>query len=201
MRRTNYGKFFFQSSFTVLCFLIFESSVLAGTPLKQDRIWKRYVNAEHHFCVSYPARWYKGEISDGSGLFVASGAKKHSRPTGEIDVSVLRDNSAGAVTTPVNLSRDLEDQLQQIKRFVRAQELEVLEKKTFDLLGSSALFIKERYFDPQDRATWMEELVFTRRANVLYRLEMECRADQIDRFEPIFTSVVRSFRLDCTGTR
>jgi hypothetical protein len=197
MLRTTYGQPIFLFSSAVLCLVASEAYVLAAAPPKQDRIWRRYSNAEHQFCVSYPARWYKGEIFDGSGLSVASGAKKHSRPTGEIDVSVLSDKSTEAVATPVSLSRDLEDQLEQIKRFVRAQAVEVLEKRSFDLLGSPALFIKERYFDPQDRATWMEELVFTRRANVLYRLELECHADQIERFEPIFTTMVRSFQFDC----
>jgi len=65
------------------------------------------------------------------------------------------------------------------------------------LSGNSALFTKERYFDPQDRASWADEILLVNNAQTLYRLELECRSDQLALFEPVFTHIVSSLRFDC----
>lgn len=185
-------------------------SVLAGawigfaasrsTPLKQDRSWKLYSNPEWGYCVSYPSRWLKGDAFDGAGIFVETGISKYSKPIGSMDVGVLPNRSSGvALTAPVNFLDDFKVHLDGLKKFERAESVEILDKREMQILGDSALFIKDSYYDPQDRAKWAEEIVFTRHKGMLYRLELDCRADQLARFEPVFDLFVRTFRFDCAA--
>jgi hypothetical protein len=43
----------------------------------------------------------------------------------------------------------------------------------------------------------VEEVLFVNRAQTLFRLELECRADQSDRFEPVFLHLLSTFQFDC----
>ena len=180
------------------------SSLLAGfasggSAAKQDAVWKRYYNAEAKYCVSYPARWYKADAFDGSGLYVMAGAKKHSRATGEIDLGIIDSPAitSQAHTTSIQLTDDFESHLAVLKKFERADRVEVLDQHATQVAGSPALFTKDRYYDPQDRSTWLEEVLFFQRDRELYRLELECKADQIARFEPVFSQFVSSLEFDC----
>ncbi|MGA8026501.1 MAG: hypothetical protein WB992_05105 [Bryobacteraceae bacterium] len=164
-----------------------------GSSLKLDRVWKRYRNPRWGFCVSYPARWVKGDAFDGAGIFVEAGLKKRSRPTGEINIAA----EPGAF----GLVQNVEVHLDGLKKFERAEQVELLEKREIQLLGSSALFAKDRYYDPLDHSRWMDELVFANHKQTLYKLELECPTDQVTRFEPVFTRLVSTFEFDCADDR
>lgn len=167
-------------------------------PLKQDRTWKAYKNTQWNYCVSYPSRWHKGDAFDGAGIFIETGVKKYSRPVGAMDVGALpAPEPMLARAAPINFLDDFEVHLDGLKKFERAESLEILERREMQIVGSSALFTKDRYYDPQDRATWAEEIIFTRHKGTLYRLELECRNDQLSRFEPVFNVLVSTFRFDC----
>jgi hypothetical protein len=169
---------------------------------RQDSAWKRYHNEQWGYCVSYPSRWLKGDAFDGAGIFVRTGVKKYSLPLGEIDVGVIASHSDSAsLTQAVSLADDFRLHLNGLKKFVRAERIEILEQRPMEFLGSPALFTKERYYDPLERRTWVDEVVFVHRSNVLYRLELECRADQLERFEPVFTRFVSTFQFDCSERR
>lgn len=172
--------------------------LLAGgdTTPKLDRSWKHYHNPAWAYCVSYPSRWMKGDAFEGAGLFVEAGADRHSRPTGEIDVAALPIATAAAKLTLVD---SLQVHLEGLKRFERAEKLEVLDKREKELQGSSALFSKARYFDPQDGHTWMEEIVLAEHSGTLFRIELECRADQAERFEAVFARLTDSFQFNCSN--
>ena len=47
---------------------------------------------------------------------------------------------------------------------------------------------------------WVDEIVLMERNETLYTLELECRSDQLARFEPVFDHFVSTFQFDC-GTR
>lgn len=147
--------------------------------------------------MDYPSKWSKGEIFDGSGIFFATGAKKHSRPYGEIDVSASETHPDNVVPASFSLGDDFEAHLNGLKRFVRVSKIDVLERREIQLLGISALSVKDRYADPLDHSSWFEEMVFAHRGDVVYRIELECRADQSARFEPVFARVLSSFQFDC----
>lgn len=169
-----------------------------GSANRLDTSWKRYRNPQWGYCVSYPRRWYKGDAFEGSGLFVETGAKKFSKPVGEIDVAAVSTPSDnGPKPVLLTLVDDLKLHLAGLAKFERAERMEVLEQRPLSLVGKPALFTKDRYYDPLERATWIEELVFTHRNDTVYRLELECRADQVQRFEPVFTRVVDTFRFEC----
>jgi len=174
-------------------------AVLCAAPQtsKQDRSWKPYTNLQWGYCVSYPSRWLKGDAFDGAGIFVETGLKRFSKPLGEIDIGVLPADLTAAQALPIKLTDDLETHFDGLKKFERAESIEILEKRELQILGSPALFTKDRYYDPQDRATWVEEIIFTRHKGALYRLELECRNDQLERFEPVFQTFVGTFRFDC----
>lgn len=171
-----------------------------STP-RQDRAWKSYQNAKWGYCVSYPSRWLKGDAFDGAGLFVETGEKRFSKPLGEIDVAALLSPNNDAHTQNADLSSDLDTHFEVLKRFERAERVEMLDQHGLEVLGNRAIFTKDRYYDPQERATWLEELVLISRADALFRLELECRADHAARFEPVFTRVLQTFRFDCSSSK
>lgn len=163
----------------------------AGSPPKQDRSWKRYYNPQWGYCLSYPDRWRKGDAFEGAGIFIETGVKRLSVALGEIDIAALQKGPQ------INLVDNTQVHLEGLRKFERAEHIEQLEQRPLQLLGNSALFTKSRYYDPLERVRWVEEIVFTQRQNVLYRMELECRADQLERFEPVFSRVLSSFEFDC----
>jgi hypothetical protein len=178
------------SSVTALC-------ARGNFDLKLDRAWKHYRNADYGYCVSYPSRWRRGEAFDGAGLVVETGVNKFSRPVGAIDFEAISSVTKDARAMPASLVEDLQDHLAVLQKFERAERMEILEKREMQLRGNSALFLKNRYYDPQERATWMEEVLFVNRHETVYRLELECRADQIARFEPVFEYLMGTLQFDC----
>ncbi len=169
-----------------------------ASPPKQDRSWKHYRNEPLGYCLSYPSRWLRGDAFDGAGFYVETGLKKYSRPLGEIDAGVLPPLSGDVPhTTAVSLVENLQLHLQGLKTFERAENMEVLEKHSMQFLGNPALFTKDRYYDPQDRHTWIDEVIFVEHNDVLFRFELECSADQLARFEPVFTRLLDSFQFEC----
>ena len=169
---------------------------------KQDRAWKQYRNAQWGYCVSYPARWLKGDAYDGAGLFVRTGITKFSaNPSGAIDVSVQERRSSAQHTALLDLADSVQIHQEGVVKFQRAQQMQVMETRPMTLADNPALFTKDRYFDPLERTSWMEEVIFASRGDELYRLELVCRADEVERFERVFQRVVDSFSFGCAGTR
>jgi hypothetical protein len=142
--------------------------------------------------VEYPAHWVRAAAFDGDGMYFETGVKKFSLPIGEIDVSILRDGI-------VPLQDYIKLHVENLRKFERAQDVEVLETRAITLGDLSGVLTRNRYFDPQDAKPWIDELVVvTRRDNEkVYRLELECRADVVQRFEAVFTRVLNSFHVDC----
>jgi hypothetical protein len=165
---------------------------------KPETSWKLYRNKRWGYCVSYPSRWLKGEAFEGSGMFVETGLKKRSRPVAAIDIGASPNPPEDpAQATPISLIENFQLHVEGLKKFQRAERLEILEKRAMDLSGNSALFTKDRYFDPLDGATWVDEIVVVNRNETLYTLELECRSDQLARFEPVFSHFVTTFEFDC----
>lgn len=170
---------------------------------RSDRAWKRYRNNDLGYCVSYPSRWARGDAFDGSGLFVETGLHRYSKPVGEIDIGPLAlegPEDARLKTTSLageSLDRDLEEHMDGLRKFARAEKMEILEQRPMKLQGAAALYVKNRYYDPLERSTWMQEVVFVKHSGQLYRLELECKPDQIGRFEAVFAYLVNTFEFDC----
>lgn len=125
-------------------------------------------------------------------MYVETGVKKFSLPIGEIDVSIVRD---GVVPPEDYIKLHVES----LRKFERAQDVEVLETRPITLHDLSGVLTRNRYFDPQDAKPWIDELVVVmqRDNGKIYRLELECRADAVQRFEAVFARVLNSFQLDC----
>jgi len=188
---------------SLLCGLAF-SSILAAWghgnfDQRLDRSWKRYRNDEFGYCVSIPSRWVKGEAFEGAGLYVETGTKKFSRPMGAIDFEAIASGPKDARILPVTLAESLQDHLSGLQKFERAERMEILEKHEMSVQGSAGLFTKHRYYDPQERATWMEEVLFVNRNDTVYRFELDCRFDQIERFAPVFEHLVGTVQFDCSN--
>lgn len=176
---------------------------------RNDKVWKRYRNAELGYCVSYPARWAKGDAFDGSGLYVRTWNRQTPNSTGAIDVGPvnLPSDAADSKLKPVilktaDLDEGLAEHIAGLKKFVRAERMEVLTQQHLTVQGSEALYAKDTYYDPLERKTWVEEVVFVQRSGVgrnasLFRLELQCPPDRIDRFEPVFAYLVNSLEFDC----
>src|SRR6476646_5792318 len=110
------------------------SSLLAGVP-KQDRAWKQYYNPRFGYCVSYPSRWLTGDAFEGAGLFVKTGTSKFSRPLGAIDFGALDSPPADARLAPVTLVENWRIHLAGLKKFERAERVEILEQRELKFLG------------------------------------------------------------------
>ncbi len=136
---------------------------------------------------------------DGAGLFVRTGVTKFSaNPSGGIDVSV--QEQAGRAAS-LDLADNLQFHLESVVKFQRAQGMQVMETRPMTIAGSPALFIKDQYFDPLERASWVEEVIFASRGDQLYRLELVCRAREAERFQRVFQRVIDSFSFHCADTR
>lgn len=143
-----------------------------------------------------PSKWTSADAFDGSGIVFSSGPKKHSRPSGEIDITAF-STASSRTGPPFTLAVDFQTHLDGLKRFAGAKDLRVLDQRETNLLGRSALWAKDSYTDPLDHSSWIEEMVLTRRLDVLYRIELECRSDQAARFESVFNQIVASFQPNC----
>jgi hypothetical protein len=187
----------------LLCGLAFSSLLAAwghgNFEQKLDRSWKHYRNSEYGYCVSIPSRWVKGEAFEGAGLYVETGTKRFSRPVGAIDFEALSSLPEDAHAIPLSLADSLQDHLTGLQKFERAERMEILEKREMNVQGSAGLFTKHRYYDPQERATWMEEVLFVNRHETVYRFELDCRSDQIERFAPVFEHLVGTVQFDCSN--
>ncbi len=170
---------------------------------RMDRSWKRYRNPNLGYCLSYPARWYRGSAFEGSGLFVETGERHSSKPGGEIDIGPITSDSPEdarlkpAVFNEDTLAQNLQEHLDGLQKFARAERLEVIDRHNLDFQGSKAIYAKNKYYDPLERSFWMEEVIFVQHKGELYRLELQCPPDQIKRFEAVFTYLVNSFEFDC----
>ncbi len=186
----------------LLCSLAFTCVVAArshgNNDQKQDRSWKHYRNSDYGYCVSIPSRWMKGEAFEGAGLYVEAGMKMTSRPLGAIDFEAIANSPKDARMLPINLADSLQDHLAVLQKFERAERMEILEKRETQVQGSNALYTKHRYYDPQERATWMEEVLFVNRNETVYRFELDCRADQIERFDAVFEHLLGTVEFDCS---
>src|SRR4051812_16368901 len=101
----------------------------AGSVPRQDRAWKVYLNRANGFCISYPSRWAKSETYDGSGLAVTSGMKKRSPiPVGSMDVSALTSSGPQVHSVSLGLDDDFDLQLAGLRKFARAEQVEILER-------------------------------------------------------------------------
>ena len=118
---------------------------------------------------------------------------------GAIDFEAIASAPKDARILPVNLDRDLQDHLDVLQKFERAERMEILEKREVRMQGNNGLFTKHRYYDPQERATWMEEVLFVNKNDTVYRFELDCRADQIDRFAAVFEHLVGTVQFDCAN--
>jgi PsbP len=166
---------------------------LTAKPPKQDLSWKRYTDADQGFCVAYPNRWIREQASDGSGVSFHTGIKRFSLPTGEIDVTATTPGDDPAAL--------LRAHLEGVKKFVHADEIELTEQRSLTLDGTPAMFAKDHYHDPMEKAEWHEEMILASHNGKLYRLEMVCRADELPRFEAMFEHLVQSFEFDCNSKR
>jgi hypothetical protein len=165
---------------------------------KQDRAWKQYRNAHWGYCVNYPARWMRDRAYDGKGLFVRTGITKFSAsPSGGIDVSIQERPGSAQRAASLDLEDSLQFHLESVVKFQRAQQMQVMETRQMTIADSPALFAKDQYFDPLERASWVEEVIFASRGDQLYRLELVCRAKEAERFERVFQRVVDSFSFRC----
>jgi hypothetical protein len=170
----------------------------AGSIPRQDRAWKVYLNRATGFCVSYPSRWMKSETYEGAGIAVATGMKRRSPiPIGSMDVSALAIGDAQVRSAAFKLDDDLDLQLAGLRKFARAEQIEILDKRHVSIGAIPSLFVKIRYLDPRDRKIWIDEVIFAQRGTLSYRLELETRADQLTRFETNFTQFVNSFQPEC----
>jgi hypothetical protein len=182
-------------SFRLLAFFVFTccispDHILAGSASKLDSAWRTYANKKLGYCVEYPSRWVRATAFEGEGIYFETGEKKFSLPIAEIDVSVLDDKI-------LQTEDYVRIHLEGLRKFERAEQVEILESRAIALPNAAGLLNKNRYFDPQDGKPWVDELVVAVHGQKLYRLELECRADRIGRFEPVFARVLKSFRLDC----
>lgn len=189
-----------KAVFSLGVFLFYGLLLPGGTAKvpRQDRAWKQYRNTQEGYCVSYPSRWLRDRAYNDVGLFVRTGVTKFAAsPLGGIDVSAQERSGPVQRAASLDLEDSLQFHLQSVVKFQRAQGMQVIETRSMTIADSPALFIKDQYFDPLERASWLEEVIFASRGDQLYRLELVCRAKEAERFERVFQKVMESFSFRC----
>ena len=168
-----------------------------GSPSESGR-WKIYYNSVGQYCISYPTRWIPAEAFEGAGLVLKPGMKMHATSVAEIDVEALPNARAQVNDTAGEiLLHELEAHLDGLKMFERAERVKLLEKRDMQFFGAPALFVKDSYYDAQERTAWVDELILAHRAGQLFRLELTSLADALMRYEPVFTRFASTFQFDC----
>ncbi len=127
--------------------------------------------------------------------------KFSANPLGGIDVSVQEQLDPVQRAASFDLANSLQFHLESMVKFQHAQRMQIMEKRLMTIADSPALFVKDQYFDPLERAAWLEEVIFASRGNQLFRLELVCRAKEAERFERVFQHVVESFSFHCNSAR
>ncbi len=170
------------------CFSL-AGSALAGLFPRQDRSWSNYYNPKANYCVDYPSRWITGDAFEDFGFYL----KPDDKYLTEIDVTALPDHNSATT-----LIEEFQAHIDSLRKFELAGNIQILARREILLFGSPALSTKYSYFDPQNSATMLDEVVFAIHAGILYRLELATRAgDQRKRFEVVFQRLITSFRFDC----
>lgn len=171
--------------------------VSAGS-LPENHSWRIYYNPAGQYCVDYPSRWAPAEAFEGAGLLLIPSTGTSWESPGEIDVEAIADQgtSANGVAGQI-LLEEVRMHFDALKKFERAEQLELLEQRNIHFFGASGLFLKGRYYDPQDHAVWVNEIIFAYRASVIYRLQLTSGTDALGRFEAVFARFVNSFQFDC----
>ena len=150
--------------------------------------------------MSYPSRWLKDRFFSDVGLFIRTGVTKFSAsPLAGIDVSAQERPGPVQRAASLDLADSLQFHLESVMKFQRAQRMQIMEKRSITIAESPALLIKDQYFDPLEKESWLEEVIFASRGDQLYRLELVCRAQEAERFERVFQRVVESFSFRCDG--
>jgi hypothetical protein len=163
-----------------------------ASPPKEDTTWKNYYNPQGSYCVDYLSRWVSGDAFEGAGFFLNPPLNPHFSSLAEMDVAVLDDDPEAA-----SLPDEVKMHMDGLSKFVLAEKMHLQEQHDTELSGGKALFSSATYYDPQNRAPMVEELVFADHSGKLYRLTLSTGADQLQRFEPLFQHLVRSFQFDC----
>lgn len=186
-------------------------SVFAGSrpkieipPARDDGAWKNYYNRQAGYCVDYPSHWVSGEAFEGSGFFLLPAPNRHSSSLAEIDGAVLPEGLRPEAALPGNaasftLIEEAQLHVEHLGKFGLAEQPKLVEQHDTLLFGSPALFTEDSYYDPQNHQAMVDEIVFANHAGMLYRLELASRADELDRFEPVFQRLVGSFRFNCVA--
>lgn len=141
--------------------------------------------------MEYPKHWIRSDAAGETGIAFSTGEKRYSMPVGEIDVTVL--------TTPDDSSQLLQAHMEGVKKFVRAEEMQILDSENITVDGTPATLMKDRYRDRLEKQDWTEEIIYARHDDKLYRLEVVSRSDEAARFQLMFGRMVRSFSFECHG--
>jgi len=161
---------------------------LAGSLPRADSSWKTYYNPQGHYCVDYLSRWVSGDAFEGAGFYLYP----PSRSLTEIDVAVVADRSETST-----LPEEVQVHWDGLTRFGLAERIQPLEQHDAQLSGRPALFTKNTYYDPQNHAMMVDEIILSMEAGRLYRLELSSGAEELKRSEPLFQRLVSSFQFDC----
>jgi hypothetical protein len=179
---------------------------LAGTSLGQQRHrsgCRHYFNSNYNFCIEYPKKWQRNEALDGNAIaLLPPGQRAGPLPYsaifvgGHVNQTSEQDENRGET-----LDEIFESGLKAFQEgdaAFKATQLKVTERRRSRLVGYPVLVSTIEYV--LDNRYWQEhQILILTRSDAVFELTLTCRADQIQKFTPIFNGIVHSFRIRCNS--
>jgi hypothetical protein len=155
--------------------------------------WKRYCQANGGFCFNYPPSWkMMGEIYDGNGVVIAPPQKDEQALWNEITVAMVAppkgsDEALGLDAIIEQAAAGMRDS---------GQDFRILRRGVLTAAPRPAELLKTQYHEKSTGRDWIEELIFIQGPdNEIYSVALKCGPRDIERLEPVFSDIVRTWKL------
>lgn len=154
--------------------------------------WKRYCQPDG-FCFNYPPTWkMMGEIYDGNGVVVSPPQKNDPALWSEVTVAMV------APPKDSDEALGLDAIIEQAAAGMResGQDFQTLRRQVRTVDAKPAELLKAEYHEKSSGRDWIEELIFIQGPdNEIYSVALKCASSDIERLEPVFSEIVRTWKL------
>ncbi len=155
--------------------------------------WKYYCQPNGGFCFNYPPSWkMMGEIYDGNGVVVAPPQKDGQALWNEVTVAMV------APPKDSDEAFGLDTIIEQAAAGMReaGQDFQTLRRQVRTVDAKPAELLKAEYHEKSTGRDWIEELIFIQGPdNEVYSIALKSVSSDIERLEPVFSEIVRTWKL------
>jgi len=161
---------------------------------------KRYYNKNFDFCVEFPPNWtYQESFTRNGATFAPSDRRAFSLPP-QISVGAHIDQPSENEDRPQTLDENVQSGIDSLRRYGLAEDLQITRQEDLVIQGLPARMVALQYRDPKSNKQWFsKDMNVIDQRHIVYFVELKCHLQDAGSLEPIFDSLVHSFRLQCRG--